>query len=94
MISQLHLYIGNEITINGSRCQLIEILEDGPALVFMCMEHHLSIQGDQHGTAYRKVNKTYTIPCLSEIKNELHPAAKDILPDHIHHQLLAFLLSD
>lgn len=94
MLSQLNQYIGNEISINGNRCQLIEIMEDGPALVFMCMEHHLSIQGDQHGNAHRKVNKTYTIPCLSEIKNDLHPTAKDILPDHIHDQLLAFLLSD
>ena len=94
MINQLHQFIGNEITYMGNRCQLIEILQDQPAFVLMCMEQHMSIQGDMHGNAHRMVNKTYTISCLSETHNDLHPVAKEILPDHMHDQLLEFLLNE
>ena len=94
MIRQLHQYIGCEITYEGTRCQLIEILEDGPSLVFLNMEHSTTIQSDQHGSAHRKVQKTYTIPFLSDIHDDLHPVAKEVLPDEIHAELLAFLTSD
>ncbi|MDH5570233.1 MAG: hypothetical protein OEY89_00625 [Gammaproteobacteria bacterium] len=92
MLYHLHQYIGLEIDYNGTQCQLIEILEDGPALVFMCMGQGTTIQTDQHGGAHRRVHETYTIPCISEIRDELHPVVKQILPDDIHTELLEFLL--
>ena len=92
MLNHLHQLIGIEITVNGSQCQLIEVLEDGPALVFMCMDHSKTIQSDQHGGAHRRVQKTYTIPCLSEIHNDLHPVTKEILPIEIHAEFLEFLI--
>ncbi|MDH5767171.1 MAG: hypothetical protein OEZ38_14245 [Gammaproteobacteria bacterium] len=92
MLHHLQQIIGTELTVNGSQCQLIEILEDGPAMVFMCMDHSKTIQSDQHGGAHRRVQKTYTVPCLSEIHNELHPITRQLLPDEIHAEFLAFLL--
>ena len=94
MIRQLHQYIGCEITYEGTRCQLIEILEDGPSLVFLNLEHSTSIQSDQHGCAHRKVQKTYTVPCLSDVHDDLHPVVKEVLPEEIHAELLAFLTRD
>ncbi|TNF33710.1 MAG: hypothetical protein EP315_08085 [Gammaproteobacteria bacterium] len=94
MIKQLHQYIGCEITHEGIRCQLIEVLEDGPSLVFLNLEHSTAIQSDQYGSAHRKVQKTYTVPVLSDIHDDLHPAVKAVLPEELHDELLAFLTSD
>jgi len=93
MLDHLQLYIGCEITYKGTRCQLIEVLEDGPALVFMCLEHTTTIQSDQHGGAHRRVHETHTVPCLSEIHEDLHPVVKEVFPDEIHADLLSFLLN-
>ena len=93
MLDHLQQYIGCETTYKGKRCQLIEILEDGPALVLVCLEHYTTIQSDQHGGAHRRVHETHTVPCLSDIHEDLHPVVKEVLPDHIHADLLSFLLS-
>jgi hypothetical protein len=93
MLDHLQQYIGCEITYKGKRCQLIEVLEDGPALVLMCLDKHTTIQSDQHGGAHRRVHETHTVPCLSEIHEDLHPVAKAVLPEEIHDDLLAYLLS-
>ncbi|MCW9014444.1 MAG: hypothetical protein OQL06_11725 [Gammaproteobacteria bacterium] len=93
MLDHLQKYIGNEIVYKNTRCQLIEVLEDGPALVFICLEHKTSIQSDQHGGAHRRVHETYTVPCLSEVHEDLHPVVKEILPDEIHVEFLEFLIS-
>ncbi|MDH5473430.1 MAG: hypothetical protein OEY61_11290 [Gammaproteobacteria bacterium] len=92
MLHHLHQLIGIEVSVNDSRCQLIEVLEEGPALVFMCIDHSTAIQSDQHGGAHRRVQKTYTIPCLNESQEDLHPVAKQILPADIHVDFLEFLI--
>ncbi len=92
MLKHLQNYIGEEITYNGTRCQLIEVLEDGPALVLMCVEHHTTIQSDQHGGAHRRVQETFTVTCLSEASKELHPVVKEFLPDHVHDDFLDYLV--
>ena len=94
MLKQLQRYIGNEITYNGKRCQLIEILESESSLVFSCVNEITNIQGDQHGNAHRKVHTTYTVACLSETHKDLHPTVKELLPDDIHFELLDFLLNN
>ena len=93
MLYHLHQYIGLEIEYNESQCQLIEVLEDGPALVFLCKGRTTTIQTDQHGGAHRRVHETYTVPCMSEIHEDLHPVVKQILPDEIHADLLDFIIS-
>ena len=81
MLKQLYQYIGQSIVYDGMRCQLIEILEDGPSLVFSCPGQKSSIQTNQHGEASRRTPDSYTVPLLSSIHRELHPAARALIPD-------------
>ena len=90
MLKELYQYIGQSIIHDGMRCQLIEILEDGPSLVFNCPEKKSSIQTNQHGDANRKAPSTYTIPLLSTIHNDLHPVVKELIPDEQHKDFLAY----
>ena len=80
MLKELYQYIGQSIIYDGMRCQLIEILQDGPALVFSCPDQKASIQVNQHGDASRRTPNNYTVPLLSSIHNELHPAARELIP--------------
>lgn len=61
IIDNLRDLIGRYAELHDTRCEIIEVLEDGPALVLQDCEHHTSIQADQHGEAHRRVPKTRTI---------------------------------
>ena len=80
MYALLHNLIGREITHNNKSCTLIEIMDDGPYLVFQC-QNEKTIQCNQHGNAHRKSSPTYTIHCLNDLKNDLHPILKNLLPE-------------
>ena len=90
MLRELYQYIGESIIYEGMRCQLIEILEEGPHLVFQCPDKQSDIQSNQHGDATRRSPGTYTVPLLSSIGNDLHPAVKALLPDEQHQQFLTY----
>ncbi len=65
-LEQLRGMIGLRVIHLGSHCQVVEVLEDGPALVLLDLEEsHSTIQADQHGEAHRRVPVTYTIPVLN-----------------------------
>lgn len=72
-IEQLRGMIGLHVIHQGTLCQIIEILEDGPSLVLQSVEHIDIIQTNQHGEAHRRVRQTFTIPVLSKDKTEIHP---------------------
>lgn len=72
-LDQLRGFIGVCVHHNGVDCCIIEVLEDGPALVLMDHELHTTIQEDQFGSAHRRVVETFTIPVLSHDGSELHP---------------------
>lgn len=72
-LEQLHGLIGRRVTHHGVNCQIIEILDDGPALVLADCEANTTIQPDQMGDAHRRVPTTFTIPVLAEA-DEFHPA--------------------
>lgn len=82
MIKELYQYIGQTIVFDGKRCQLIEILEDGPSLVFTCPGQKASIQANQHGEASRRTPDSYTVPLMSSVEQGLHPAARALIPEH------------
>lgn len=63
-IEKLRELIGTEVQHDGRGYQIIEILEDGPALILQHHEQPTHIQADQHGEARRKVPKTITIQIL------------------------------
>lgn len=60
-LNHLRTMIGLHVHYRGVHCVVLEILEDGPAIVLEDREQHTNIQPDQHGEAHRKVPRTYTI---------------------------------
>ncbi len=90
MITQLHNLIGKEIIHDNKPCVLIEVIDDGPLLVFQCQSQK-QIQHDQHGNASRRLLPTFTINCLNEQRSDLHPALKELLDETQQKSLLAQL---
>jgi len=73
-VEYLRELIGLKVRHQGSQWEIIEILEDGPALVLRDCEMHTVIQADQHGEAHRRVPSTTTIPLFDQDGNDLNPA--------------------
>ena len=91
MIEQLYDLIGQKVIHENQHCTLIEVLEDGPHLVFQCQSHR-EIQCNQYGNPHRRSLPTYTIHCLNEQGNHLHPVLRNLLDDSQQAQLLELLL--
>jgi len=89
----LHSLIGAKFIQQNETCVLIEIIEDEPSLVFQCQSNK-TIQCNQHGNAHRKSFPTHTVSCLNEIKTDLHPVLKNLLPDEEQAPLLELLLEN
>lgn len=71
-LEELRSLIGRDVSFAGQHCRVIEVLEDGPALVLSCSADNV-IQANQHGDATRRVPMTRTIPVLNREHTELHP---------------------
>jgi hypothetical protein len=69
---QLRSMIGLRLRHEGIVCQVIEVLEDGPALVLQSIHEAPTIQANQHGEATRRTPVIYTVPVLNHDKTELH----------------------
>ena len=67
-VEQLRDFIGHDVRYEGRDCCIIEILEDGPALVLQHNTSMTTIQADQHGEAHRKVPSTITIEVMDKEK--------------------------
>lgn len=78
---QVRGMIGLRVVFQEKYCQVVEILDDGPHLVLESLEHHSSIQADQHGEAHRKVPKTYTVPILSPDRLEFSVEFLTLIPE-------------
>jgi len=61
IINTLRQHIGCYARHQGTVYEIIEVLEDAPALVLQDCEEHTTIQADQHGEAHRRVPQTRTI---------------------------------
>ncbi len=72
-LDQLRGMIGLHLVHQGTSCQVIEVLEDGPSLVLQSIHESPTIQPNQHGEAQRRTPVTYTVPVLNNERNELHP---------------------
>ncbi len=57
---QLRKLIGARARYQGRIYEILEIIEDEPALVLQD-ENHSTIQADQHGDAHRRVPSTVTV---------------------------------
>ncbi len=74
LTAHLRSLLGVEVIHQGVRCQLLEILDDGPTLVLQDRETHTTIQDNQYGGPWRRVPAVYTIPLTTQDGTELHPS--------------------
>ncbi len=72
-LSQLRGMIGLRVRYQDAEWQVIEVLEDGPALVLEDVEHSRVPQADQYGEAFRWVPHRVTVTVLERDHRELHP---------------------
>lgn len=68
-VAELRKFIGIELSYNHETHQIIEVLENGPALVLQ-QQNNSSIQNNQFGNANRRTPDTICIEVLSNDKNE------------------------
>ena len=82
-IEQLRNMIGVEVWHEGTRCEVLEVLEDGPSLILVNADG-ATIQTDQFGNPSRRVPQTHAVPVLSNDGTALHPAflALDLVEPH------------
>lgn len=71
-LERLRNCIGHELVFEGQRCRIIELLEDGPALVLACDTQTTEIQANQYGDATRRVDQTRTVPVLNAEGDAYH----------------------
>lgn len=71
-LEQLRTCIGRELEFDGQHCRIIELLEDGPALVLACATSSSVIQPNQYGDATRRVDQTRTVKVLNEDGETYH----------------------
>lgn len=78
-IAQLRRLIGQTVTLENQSCQIVEVLEDGPALVVECVEGGGRIQANQFGDGNRRVHQHHTVPIFSSVgEQQLHPIFEQI----------------
>jgi NADPH-dependent ferric siderophore reductase len=76
-------FIGKQVEYAHSHCEIIEVLEDIPALVLQSLEPHNHIQINGMGQAHRRTPRTYTIPIYDAELNELTPVFKSLGLDQV-----------
>ncbi len=72
-IEQLRAMIGVQVSHEGTRCEIVEVLDDGPVLILVSVDGD-TIQADQFGSPSRRVPTTHTVPVLGSDGVSLHPA--------------------
>lgn len=72
LISRLRAQIGLSVRCSGRACKIIEVLEQGPSLILQCDNGDAVIQGDQFGSATRRVPRTLTVPVLTADGADYH----------------------
>lgn len=77
-MEQLRGLIGRSVDYYGTRCTIIEVIEDDPALVLEACHKHTTIQPDQHGEAHRRVPATITVPVLNKHRSDYAPGFLDL----------------
>jgi hypothetical protein len=88
--NRLRNLIGTRARYQDALFEIIEVLEDGPALVLQSYEEHTTIQADQHGEAHRRVPQTMTLPISLTTSGQLDTISIGLmLLDNDHNHLHA-----
>lgn len=72
-MDQLRNMIGVQVWHEGMRCEVLEVLEDGPSLILVSADGD-TMQPDQFGNPSRRVPQTLAVPVLTGDGSALHPA--------------------
>lgn len=75
---QLRHLLGQPLIYQGMRCRVIDILEEGPALVLQGDPATQPIQANQHGEARRRAPPLFTVPLLNVRRDGLNPLLQDL----------------
>lgn len=73
-VEQLRQMIGRWVQYQGVSCQIIEALQEGPALVLVSSAAETTIQPNQYGEAWRRVPETYIVQVFNPERTALAPA--------------------
>ena len=65
--------LGLRVRYRGAIYSVLEIIEDGPAIVLEPETASSSIQADAYGNARRQTRTLLTIPVLSADQQQIHP---------------------
>ena len=68
----LRAWLGREVNWRGQRYRVVELLEDGPALVLESAGATHHIQPDAHGRPRREARDTLAIPAWDAVRQEPH----------------------
>lgn len=71
--SRLRCLIGERVLYQGTRCRLVEVLEDEQAVVLEACHRFNELQADQTGNTSRRVPKLITIRVEQAGKGGLNP---------------------
>lgn len=64
-LADLREMIGTRVRFESQCWEIIEVLEEGPAIILQDCNQHTVIQADQHGEAHRHVPSTRTVPIFA-----------------------------
>lgn len=78
---KLQALLGLRLTYRGVACRVVEILEEGPALVLEGCGDSRIIQANQYGEACRRAPQTFTVPLLNIRGDGLNPALLELASD-------------
>jgi len=71
-LEELRDWIGLPVSYRGTRCCVLEVLENAPALVLVDQQAGVSLQADQFGDPGRQVPSTYVVPIWAGGGGGLH----------------------
>lgn len=72
-VDQLRSMLGLRVSYRGTIYTVLEVIEDGPAIVLEPEIAIPSIQPDAYGNARRQSRSLVTIPILSADRQAIHP---------------------
>jgi hypothetical protein len=72
VIDDLRSLIGRRVEWHGVVCEIVEVLDDGPALVLRSADPDRPVHGDRHGEAVRRAPDNFEVPVAGTDGNA-HP---------------------
>ena len=77
-LHRLQDLIGKHLQYRGSYCQIIDILDEEPALILQDCADHKAIQSNQFGEANRRISPTYVVSLLNVRGDALNPVLSQL----------------